>query len=468
MELGSSPNRRRDTLFYVAACGISLFPSHKAEAVSGVSGAGLNNFQQISVPNTVSESISVTAGREFSFALTGNGSVVGWGHPGENRAKPPANLSGVIALSAGSYHTLALKSDGTVTGWGFNGNAILDIPSDLGNVLAIAAGGYHSLALRKDGTVVGWGFNRDGRTVPPTDLRDIVAIDAGRDHSVALKDDGTVVAWGLNDLHQTDVPAGLTNVVAIAAGENHTLALKDDGTVVAWGLNEKGQTALPAGLTGVVAIAAGAQHSMALKSNGAAQGWGDNSKGQLNFTGSDIRGVAAGGYHSLALRSTGPLITSQPRGRASTAGGTVTFSATATGSDLTYQWQLNGRDIDGATGSTLSISDIGRTNAGVYTVKVSNSGGVAVSQNSALIVHGRIRPASPQRLGSGALRLTFSDEFGDPLTNDAITRYTVEVSEDLQAWVPLNRACAINNGRLQVDDPEAMQFSRRFYRLVNK
>lgn len=435
---------------------------------NSVAGAGLNNFQQTAAPNTLTADVSLSAGREFSLALKRDGTVIGWGHPGEGRATPPADLSGVIALSAGIYHTVALKADGTVTGWGFGGNALLDVPANLSNVVAVAAGGYHSLALQRDGTVVAWGFNGNGRTTPPEDLRDVVAIDAGRDHSVALKSDGTVVAWGLNDEGQTNVPAGLTNVVAISAGDNHTLALKEDGTVVAWGQNDSRQATVPAGLTGVVAIAAGARHSLVLKSNGAVQGWGDNTNGQLNLTGTNIRGVAAGGYHSLVTRSAGPLITKQPRSRASLSGQSVTLSAEAIGSGLTYQWQFNGRDIAGATGATLTLTGINRSHAGVYTVRISSKDGTVVSQNSVITVRGRLKPAPPQRLANGAMRLSFSDEFGDPLTAVALNRYQVEVSEDLRTWVPMGRQCTLNSGRMQVEDVDAGRFARRFYRVIEK
>lgn len=444
---------------------LSVHPSSQANSVVG---AGLNNFQQTTVPSAMSADVSLAAGREFSLALKRDGTVTGWGHSGEGRATPPANLSGVIALSAGIYHTIALKADGTVTGWGFGGNALLDVPANLSNVVAVAAGGYHSLALKRDGTVVGWGFKGNGRTTPPEDLRDVVAIDAGRDHSVALKTDGTVVAWGLNDEGQTNVPPGLTNVVAISAGDSHTLALKEDGTVVAWGQNDSRQATVPAGLTGVVGIAAGARHSIVLKSNGAVQGWGDNASGQLNFTGTNIRGVAAGGYHTLVTRSAGPLITKQPRGRASLSGQSVTLSAAAVGSGLTYQWQFNGRDIAGATGATLSLNDINRSHAGVYTVRISNKDGTVVSENSVITVRGRLKPAPPQRLANGAMRLSFSDEFGDPLTASALNRYQVQVSADLQTWDSLSRPCALHQGRLQVEDSDAGQFARRFYRVVEK
>ena len=467
-DTASAKTRGRLSIFLLAGVIflLSLSAPVLAASTAVVTGTGLNNFNQATIPSTLSGNPSLYAGREFSLALKQDGSVTGWGHPGEGRSTPPDKLTGVVSLSAGIYHVLALKANGTVLGWGFNGHDILSIPPNLSKVMAVAAGGYHSLALLRDGTVVGWGFDGNGRTTAPANLRDVIAIEAGRDFSVALKSDGTVVAWGLNDEGQTNVPAGLTHVIAIAAGENHTLALKDDGTVVAWGLNEYGQATVPVGLTGVVAISAGAQHSLALKSNGTVQGWGDNTNGQLNLSGSDIRAIAAGGFHSLALHGTGPLITGKPRNQTAVSGTRITFSATASGTGLTYQWQFEGVDIAGETNATLTVANANRANAGVYTVKITSADGSVVTSSAALLLRGRLKPSQPEKLPSGAMRLTFADEFNDAISAPNASRYKMEYSDDLQTWKPLPQAVSLTNGKLQVDDPSASQCKQRFYRAT--
>jgi hypothetical protein len=377
-------------------------------------------------------------------------------------------LGGVVALSAGTYHTLALKQDGTVTGWGFPGSGILNVPAGLSEVLAVAAGGYHSLAVKRDGTVVGWGYGGNGRTVAPATLTDVIAIGAGRDHSVALKSDGTVVAWGLNDLNQTVVPAGLGEVIALSAGENHTLALRANGTVVAWGLNTSGQCNVPGTLSGVVAVSAGAQHSLALKSDGTIVSWGSNANGQRNLSGNTYRAIAAGGFHSLAVKGAGPLITGQPLSRTVLAGEAVSFTVTATGNGLGYQWQFNGADLPGQTGASLMIGAADREHAGVYTVRVSNGSGSASSANAVLIVRGLQQLAAPQVLGGGVLRLVFGDVHGDAISAPNAGRYQVEVSPDLEEWTVLDLPLQLVNGRLQLDDPNAAGQSQRFYRVREK
>ncbi len=62
-------------------------------------------------------------------------------------------------------------------------------------------------------------------------------------------------------------------------------------------------------------------------------------------------------------------------------GGTVTFSnVVATGpGPLSYQWQLNGINIEGATDAILTVSNITANSSGVYTLVISNEYGAATA-----------------------------------------------------------------------------------------
>jgi len=79
------------------------------------------------------------------------------------------------------------------------------------------------------------------------------------------------------------------------------------------------------------------------------------------------------------------LITSQPTGNTICAGAPYTFSITADGDNLTYQWKKNGTDIidggniSGATTENLFIINSTLSNAGAYTCLIS---GVCGSENS--------------------------------------------------------------------------------------
>src|SRR5262249_50973677 len=75
-----------------------------------------------------------------------------------------------------------------------------------------------------------------------------------------------------------------------------------------------------------------------------------------------------------------PTITTQPQSQTDNYGDSTTLSVAASGSGpLTYQWQLNGANIAGATGSSLSLNNLLFNNAGLYDVIGRNPGGSVTS-----------------------------------------------------------------------------------------
>ncbi len=87
--------------------------------------------------------------------------------------------------------------------------------------------------------------------------------------------------------------------------------------------------------------------------------------------------------------ATAPAITTQPTNQAVPAGQTATFSVVATGSSpLTYQWQLNGAPIFGATASSYVTPVITSANSGEqFRVTVTNSAGNVTSNIGTLTVN---------------------------------------------------------------------------------
>ena len=82
-----------------------------------------------------------------------------------------------------------------------------------------------------------------------------------------------------------------------------------------------------------------------------------------------------------------PVITSQPVSRTNAVGTTASFSVSATGSTpLRYQWRKDGANILNATNATLSLSNVQLSNAGVYSVLVTNVAGSVLSSNATLTV----------------------------------------------------------------------------------
>ncbi len=75
-----------------------------------------------------------------------------------------------------------------------------------------------------------------------------------------------------------------------------------------------------------------------------------------------------------------PVISAHPQSQGYTVGASVTLSVTATGNaPLAYQWRKHGTDLPGATATTFAIAHAQASDAGNYTVQVSNSIATIVS-----------------------------------------------------------------------------------------
>ena len=81
-----------------------------------------------------------------------------------------------------------------------------------------------------------------------------------------------------------------------------------------------------------------------------------------------------------------PSITTQPQSQSVSVGSSVTFSVAVTGTTPSYQWRFNGANISGATASSLILSNVQLSDAGNYSVFVSNSAGSVISADAALTV----------------------------------------------------------------------------------
>ncbi len=82
-----------------------------------------------------------------------------------------------------------------------------------------------------------------------------------------------------------------------------------------------------------------------------------------------------------------PTLTSQPQGATRFVGETAAFTVKAAGTaPITYQWQLNGKPIAGATNATYSLASVKASDAGDYVAVVTNPGGSVTSSVAKLTV----------------------------------------------------------------------------------
>jgi endonuclease/exonuclease/phosphatase family metal-dependent hydrolase len=89
----------------------------------------------------------------------------------------------------------------------------------------------------------------------------------------------------------------------------------------------------------------------------------------------------------LLLTNAPPAITKQPSGQAVIVGQSASFGVTATGtSPLNFQWLFNGTNILGATTNPFTLSNAQLTNAGNYSVVITNFTGGVTSSAAALSI----------------------------------------------------------------------------------
>jgi alpha-tubulin suppressor-like RCC1 family protein len=401
----------------------------------------------LTVPADVTNAAAIAAGSAHSLALLTDGTVSFWGNIASSGVTNlPAALGGqVLALAEGSsaQSILALRADNKLVDCGNAGYGLSSIPTSATNVVGMAVGSYYAAILRGDGKVVTWGQCYPGiPPTPPSGLSSVVAISGGINHILALKSNGTLVEWGI--LYQS-IPAAATNIVAIACGGQHSLALRADGTLLAWGLNGYGQLNIPPGLSNIVSIAATTWGSLVLTAddgpplmgrtlmNPVPAGlnarlqetvisttpvtyqWYSNGVALVGATNStliliNVQFAQAGTYSLVASNSFGTAtnsdlalavvpagVTVQPQSQTALVGGSVSFNVSVIGQGpFAYQWKLNGHELPAATTSALTLPNLQMSDAGLYSVAITNAFGGIISSNATLTVVPLVITAVPQ------------------------------------------------------------------------
>jgi len=111
-------------------------------------------------------------------------------------------------------------------------------------------------------------------------------------------------------------------------------------------------------------------------------------QGSYSLLASNSLGVITSSNAFLTVQAP-PVIHAQPASLVLGAGSDAVFSPVAGGSPpLAFQWLHNGSALPGATGASLSISNVQAANIGDYTLTITNLFGGTVSDPAALLVTG--------------------------------------------------------------------------------
>ena len=376
---------------------------------------GSNGFGQSTVPSGLSGVVAVAAGALHSVALKHDGTVVAWGSNGFGQSSVPSGLSGVVAVAAGGYHNVALKHDNTVVAWGAGqlvasrephyGQSI--VPAGLRGVVAIAAGIFHTAIVYDNsrdtapsiiqgpssGTVnlddpiifslvatptfpvvsFQWrknGSNITGATSATFSIAKTTAADVGTYDVVVSNYLGAITslpaALTVNAASPATIATQPANVTA-NIGQSVTLAFATNGSptpAYQWFKN-------------AVAIAGATNNSYILASAAATDAGTYTATATNTFAGAQYKLTTNAAVLTVTVP---PRITTPPSALVVIRGSDAALAVSATGSPApTYQWYKNGAAINGASNGTLTLTNVQSTDAGSYTVVVTNVAGSSTS-----------------------------------------------------------------------------------------
>jgi hypothetical protein len=476
------------------------------------------------IPPAAVNIVSVAAASYHALALRADGKAVAWGNnlDGSVYNTVPASATNLVAIACGFYGDLGLRPDGTVVAWkgasetysaaslktsGFTN--IIDVARPFGDSLF---GNDGILGLRRNGTLV----SLNG-TSPPANATNICAISPGSWCAMALVGSGppvfpgmtlnrTVVRGANAYFHMTAVGAlpmfyqwncngtnipgatnttlALTNVQPDIAGNYYTLTASnalDTATSGSMYLNET-PLEVYATTTNLPALA-----GATVKFTATATGQGPFGY-QWFFNGTNLLGMItnslsltnvqleqAGAYTVAASNSYGSvtssivnlavvplLITTAPANQSVIAGSSPAFSVVASSLvPLGYQWQFNSTDLPGATNNSLTVTNVQVSQAGLYSVIVSNSYG-SVTANATLTVQ-------PFVFSTGGTNLLMTTNGFQLQVNGIFASQSMVIyaSTDLLSWLPILTNPPAT-GSVRFLDTAATNWSQRFYRATEQ
>jgi len=170
----------------------------------------------------------------------------------------------------------------------------------------------------------------------------------------------------------------------------------------------------------------------------------------------------------LVRKLTPFAVTTFPTNQTVPGGANLSLAAAATATGpLKAQWYHDGILLPGETNLSLALSGVGRTNEGVYNLRLTDQAGnwADVAATVQVLIPPTLQ--QPQLLASGPVRLQFRDfDGGVPA---APNRYLVQWRTNLPSGLDTNWLTLTNfyytNGFLTLDDTNLAIYPARYYRV---
>ena len=191
------------------------------------------------------------------------------------------------------------------------------------------------------------------------------------------------------------------------------------------------------------------------------------------------RGTQNGGWDEAlrrALLESGapslPVITNQPLSQSVVAFQNASFGVGVRGTaPFHYQWRKGGAPLANQTNATLTLVNVQPSDAGTYSVVVTNAYGNATSSNALLSVLAapQLRFLNPENV-PGALRLRVTTTDSSPIPPARASNVWVyaatDISIPLSNWTAIVNAPVLTNGMLVIDGINSTNPPVRFFRAI--
>jgi alpha-tubulin suppressor-like RCC1 family protein len=442
---------------------------------------GLNTSGQTNVPAGLSNVVAIAAGGNVSAALKSDGTLAVWGG-GPGQPAVPGDITNAVAIAAGENHLLALRSNGAVMAWGQNIYGETNVPAFATNLVAVSAGRNHNLGLIDSQTIAVLVPPRD-QSVAQGAVAVFSAAIAGtwpRSYqwqknqidipnatnrwltltNVQPSDEGAYRLVVSNTAAVAASSEAVLNMVTLAEALNATNLIFTPGNVIPWTIqttqsafdglavafgpftNSAWTAILSSSVMGPGTLSfwwnsANYSSEVAFELNGApiasklSTPWvprtfylpaGTQSlKWVVRRTTGGLPGQAYLDQITFVPGGTPPTIASGPASQTVAAGNSVSFTAGASGTpNLAHQWFFNGTNLAGGTGGMLTINNAQAEHSGLYSVRVTNEYGAAISSNALLTVTSSApvivsHPADAQSIAGGSASFSGSAKGSLPI-----------------------------------------------------